>query len=95
MTSLGCPIEHILINHIIPDFGGEIWKDATKNPAVAMMYRQYTVQQPYLSNYHTLAQLHKTRLVGLTVVPYEPIGMNEGLPQFASIVWGAKGMRGS
>ena len=95
LQSLGFTIEHILINHIIPDFGGDVWKDAIQNPAVAMLYRQYNVQQPYLSNYHTLAELHKTRLVGLTVVPYEPIGIGEGLPKFASMVWGVKGMRGS
>ena len=95
LQSLGFIVEHILINHIIPDFGGTVWKDATKNPAVAMLYRQYMVQQPYLSNYHALAELHQTRLVGLTAVPYEPIGISEGLPKFASMVWGVKGMRGS
>ena len=69
------------------------WKDATTNPAVAMLYRQYTVQQPYLSNYHSLAELHKTRLVGLTNTPFEPIGLDDGLPKFAEILCGAKGIK--
>ena len=86
-------MEHIIVNQIIPDFGGPVWKDATTNPAVAMVYRQYTVQQPYLSQYHTLAAEHKTRLVGLTVTPYEPIGFKDGLPKFAAVVWGPKGMK--
>ena len=94
LQSLGFTVEHILINQIVPDFGNGVWKDSTKNPAVAMVYRQYKLQQPYLANYHKLAALHKTRLVGLTSVPYEPIGI-ESLLKFASMVWGAKGMRGS
>ena len=93
LDEIGFSVEHIIVNQIIPDFGGPVWKDATTNPAVAMLYRQYTVQQPYLTQYHTLAAEHKTRLVGLTVTPYEPIGLKDGLLKFAGVVWGTKGMK--
>jgi len=93
MKTIGFGVEHIIVNQIVPDFGSEVWKTATDNPAAAMTYRQFTMQQPYLERYKLLASRFKTRLVGLTNTPFEPIGLEDGLPKFAEILCGAKGIK--
>lgn len=93
MKSIGFGVEHIIVNQIVPDFGTDIWKDAKENPAVAMVLRQFTIQQPYLERYKLLASQYKTRLVGLTNTPFEPIGIKDGLPKFAEILCGSKGIK--
>ena len=61
------------------------------NPAAAMTYRRYRIQQPYLTRYRNLAADHQVRLVGITLVPFEPMGI-PALEKLSTIVWGSKGM---
>jgi len=93
MKTIGFGVEHIIVNQIVPDFGSDVWKTINENPAAAMTYRQFTMQQPYLERYKLLASRFKTRLVGLTNTPFEPIGLDDGLPKFAEILCGAKGIK--
>ena len=69
LNTIELPVKHILVNNIIPDFGEDVWKAAEDNPAVAMMYRKYQIQQPYLSRYRSIAADYQVRLVGITQVP--------------------------
>tara|TARA_R110000751_G_scaffold248260_1_gene348039 strand:- start:845 stop:1459 length:615 start_codon:yes stop_codon:yes gene_type:complete len=85
------PIKHILVNNIIPDFGEDVWITGEENPAAAMTYRRYTIQQPYLNKYRALAADHQVRLVGITLVPFEPMGLL-ALEKLSTLVWGSKGM---
>ena len=91
LNTIELPVKHILVNNIIPDFGEDVWKAAEDNPAVAMMYRKYQIQQPYLSRYRSIAADYQVRLVGITQVPFEPMGL-PALEKLSTIVWGSKGM---
>ncbi len=91
LNAIQLPIKHILVNNIIPNFGEEVWKSAEDNPAAAMTYRRYTIQQPYLERYRSLALEHQVRLVGITLVPFEPMGLL-ALEKLSTLVWGSKGM---
>jgi arsenite/tail-anchored protein-transporting ATPase len=91
LNTIQLPIKHILVNNIIPDFGEEVWATAEDNPAAAMTQRRYTIQQPYLERYRSLASEHQVRLVGITLVPFEPMGLL-ALNKLSTLVWGSKGM---
>ena len=91
LNTIQLPIKHILVNNIIPDFGEDVWNTAEDNPAAAMTYRRYTIQQPYLTRYRSLASEHQVRLVGITLVPFEPMGLL-ALEKLSTLVWGSKGM---
>ena len=91
LNAIQLPIKHILVNNIIPDFGEDVWNTAEDNPAAAMTYRRYTIQQPYLTRYRSLASEHQVRLVGITLVPFEPMGLL-ALEKLSTLVWGSKGM---
>lgn len=93
MKTIGFSVEHLIVNQIVPDFGSEVWKTVNENPAAAMTFRQFTMQQPYLERYKLLASRFQTRLVGLTNTPFEPIGLEAGLPKFAEILCGPKGIK--
>ena len=79
------------MNQIVPDFGKEIWATAEDNPAAAMTYRRFSIQQPYLERYRSLAKENEVRLVGITHVPFEPMGL-PALAKLSTLVWGSKGM---
>ena len=91
LNTIQLPIKHILVNNIIPDFGEDVWKTAEDNPAAAMTQRRYMIQQPYLERYRSLASENQVRLVGITLVPFEPMGI-PALTKFSTLVWGSKGM---
>ena len=91
LNAIELPIKHILVNNIIPDFGEDVWITGEENPAAAMTYRRYTIQQPYLNKYRALAADHQVRLVGITLVPFEPMGL-PALEKLSTLVWGSKGM---
>jgi len=91
LNTIELPVKHLLVNSIIPDFGEEVWKTADGNPAAAMTHRRYTIQQPYLAKYRELAAENQVRLVGITHVPFEPMGL-PALEKFSTLVWGSKGM---
>tara|TARA_S200002703_G_scaffold54732_1_gene47299 strand:+ start:791 stop:1744 length:954 start_codon:yes stop_codon:yes gene_type:complete len=83
---INIPVRQIIINNIIPDFGEEVWASVDKNPASALTHRNFTIQQPYIEKYRNLVKENKLRMIGLTVVPFEPIGIIP-LTKFATLVW--------
>ena len=91
MNTIVLPVKHILVNNIIPDYGEDVWATAEDNPAAAMTHRRYNIQQPYLGKYRSLASEHQVRLVGITLVPFEPMGLL-ALNKLSTLVWGSKGM---
>ena len=91
LNTIQLPIKHILVNNIIPDYGEDVWKTTEDNPAAAMTHRRYKIQQPYLARYRSLASEHQVRLVGITLVPFEPMGI-PALNKLSTLVWGSKGM---
>ena len=91
LNQIELPVKHILVNQIVPDFGEEVWATVDENPAAAMTHRRYQIQQPYLTQYRSLASEHQVRLVGITHVPFEPMGL-PALAKLATLVWGSKGM---
>ncbi len=91
LNTIDLPVKHILVNQIVPNFGDDVWATAEDNPAAAMTHRRYEIQQPYLERYRELASQHELRLVGITHVPFEPMGI-PALTKLATLVWGSKGM---
>ncbi len=91
LNQIELPVKHILVNQIVPDFGEEVWATVDENPAAAMTHRRYQIQQPYLTQYRSLASEHQVRLVGITPVPFEPMGL-PALAKLSTLVWGSKGM---
>ena len=63
-----------------------MWASVDKNPASALTHRNFTIQQPYIEKYRNLVKENKLRMIGLTVVPFEPIGIIP-LTKFATLVW--------
>ena len=92
LNQIELPVKHILVNQIVPDFGEEIWATVDENPAAAMTHRRFQIQQPYLSQYRSLASDYQVRLVGITHVPFEPMGL-PALAKLSTLVWGSKGMK--
>jgi len=86
LNHINIPVRQIIINNIIPDFGEEVWASVDKNPASALTHRNFTIQQPYIEKYRNLVKENKLRMIGLTVVPFEPIGIIP-LTKFATLVW--------
>ena len=86
LNAIQIPVKHIVINQIVPDFGKEVWESAGSNPAAAMTQRQFTIQRPYLEQYRNLCKEAGIRLVGITNVPFEPIGLTN-LTKFATVLW--------
>jgi len=91
LNTIQLPIKHLLVNNIVPDFGEEVWESAEDNPAAAMTYRRFQIQQPYLAKYRELAAENQVRLIGITHVPFEPMGL-PALEKLSTLVWGSKGM---
>jgi len=91
LNQIELPVKHLLVNNIVPDFGEVVWKTTDENPAAAMTYRRFQIQQPYLERYRSLASEHQVRLVGITLVPFEPMGLL-ALEKLSTLVWGSKGM---
>jgi len=91
LNTIELPVKHLLVNNIVPDFGEEVWATGDDNPAAAMTHRRFTIQQPYLVKYRELAAENQVRLVGITLVPFEPMGL-PALEKLSTLVWGSKGM---
>ena len=78
-------VKNIIINNIIPNFGDEAWEDAATNMATALVKCEYDNQQPYLGRFQEVCRQHNIKLVGVSRLPYEPIGVK--LSDYAKILW--------
>lgn len=91
LEGMTIPIQQIVINHIIPNFGDDVWATAETNPAAALIKSEYDIQQPYLARYKTLTSVQDIRLVGMTRLPFEP--RSSRLSEVALTLWGERGLR--
>ena len=91
LEGMAIPIQQIVINHIIPNFGDDVWATAETNPAAALIKSEYDIQQPYLARYKTLTSVQDIRLVGMTRLPFEP--RSSRLSEVALTLWGERGLR--
>jgi arsenite-transporting ATPase len=91
METMKIPIQHIVINQIIPNFGTDVWDTASQNPAVALLHAEFTIQQPYLGKFRTLSSESSIRIVGMTRLPFEPRA--ERLSEVSETLWNPKGLR--
>ena len=91
MQGMKIPVQNIVINHIIPNYGQEVWDTAVANPAAALVYAEYQIQQPYLRKYHNLVSENNLRMVGMTRLPFEPRA--EQLPQVSETLWNPRGLQ--
>lgn len=89
LNTIEIPVRHIIVNQIVPDFGEEVWDSINNNPAAAMTHRNFTLQRPYLEKYRELVKENRLRLVGITNVPFEPIGILP-LQKFSTVLWAEK-----
>lgn len=91
MDSMKIPVNHIIINQIIPNFGEDVWATATDNPAAALLYNEWQIQQPYLQKFRILSSETSIRIVGMTRLPFEPRGSR--LSEVAETLWNERGIR--
>jgi arsenite-transporting ATPase len=91
MDSMKIPVNHIIINQIIPNFGEDVWATATDNPAAALLHNEWQIQQPYLQKFRILSSETSIRIVGMTRLPFEPRGSR--LSEVAETLWNERGIR--
>lgn len=91
MDSMKIPVNHIIINQIIPNFGEDVWATATDNPAAALLHNEWQIQQPYLQKFRILSSETSIRIVGMTRLPFEPRGSR--LSEVAETLWSERGIR--
>ncbi len=65
-------VHNLVLNNIIPKFDDKTWELASSNKAVALMKCEKDIQQPYMSQYSTLAEQEGITLVGVSKLPFEP-----------------------
>tara|TARA_B100000614_G_scaffold45932_2_gene39003 strand:+ start:645 stop:1790 length:1146 start_codon:yes stop_codon:yes gene_type:complete len=91
LETMKIPIQHIVVNQIIPPFSPEVWADAETNPAVALLKTEFDIQQPYLQKFKELTSTSNLRLVGITRLPFEP--RSHRLVDVANTLWGERGLQ--
>ena len=90
LDNMKIPVQHIVVNQIIPSFTPDVWEIAPSNPAVALLKTEYDIQQPYLGRFKELTSSHPIRLVGMTRLPFEP--RSSRLVDVAHTLWGERGL---
>lgn len=90
LQSLNLNPHTLVLNHLVPDMGSEVWATAKDNPAVTMVYHEYRNQQPWIQKYQKVCAENTIRLVGSIRLPYEPKGINSDshLYDFAELICG-------
>ncbi len=74
LDSQGFKIKNLVVNNIIPSFDEETWNDASNNKAVALLKMEKDMQQDYISQYSTLTSERGINLLGVSKLPFQPIG---------------------
>tara|TARA_R110000824_G_scaffold229156_3_gene416872 strand:+ start:774 stop:1940 length:1167 start_codon:yes stop_codon:yes gene_type:complete len=88
LNKQGFTVKNIILNHLIPNFDEETWQMATQNKAVALLKMEMESQLPYLKAYNELCHNENISLVGVSKLPFQPMGNKLG--EFAKFIWGAK-----
>ena len=90
LEKMNIPVQHLVVNQIIPAFTPDVWAIAPTNPAVALLKTEYDIQQPYLARFKKLTSSTTIRLVGMTRLPFEP--RSSRLVDVAHTLWGERGL---
>ena len=90
LENMNIPVQHLVVNQIIPAFTHDVWAIAPTNPAVALLKTEYDIQQPYLARFKELTSSTTIRLVGMTRLPFEP--RSSRLVDVAHTLWGERGL---
>tara|TARA_R110002074_G_scaffold19413_2_gene61816 strand:- start:486 stop:1649 length:1164 start_codon:yes stop_codon:yes gene_type:complete len=90
LDNMKIPVQHIVVNQIIPSFTPDVWEIAPTNPAVALLKTEHDIQQPYLARFKELTSTSPIRLVGMTRLPFEP--RSARLADVAHTLWGDRGL---
>ena len=73
LNQIELPVKHILVNQIVPDFGEEIWLRWKKT---RRRHDLGDTNPTTLSNSISFSRFrNQVRLVGITHVPFEPMGL--------------------
>jgi len=79
------PVNNIVVNNIMPNFGKEEWEAANEHPSIQLVKRHYDSQQPHLANFKKLCTDYQVKLVGMSLLPFEPRA--EKLKDYADILF--------
>lgn len=74
LQSQGFIVHNIVVNNIIPTFDKATWEAASSNKAVALLKMERENQLPYISQYNTLTKKEGITLVGVSKLPFQPMG---------------------
>lgn len=90
LKSQGFTVKNIIVNNIIPSFDEKTWEAANSNKAVALLKMERENQLPYISQYNTLTMKEGVKLVGVSKLPFQPMGSR--LLDFAKFLWNDTGI---
>ena len=74
LTNQGFKVNNLIVNNIIPTFDEETWSMANNNKAVGLLKAERDIQQIYLKKYHQFTTEGKINMLGVSKLPFEPIG---------------------
>jgi|LWDU01.1.fsa_nt_gi arsenite-transporting ATPase len=86
LESQGFNIKNLVVNNIIPSFDEKTWSEAPNNKAVALLKTEKDIQKDYISLYSTLTEEEGINLIGVSKLPFQPIGTK--LTEFAKFLTG-------
>jgi len=86
LDNQGFTVKNLIVNNIIPSFDEETWKEASNNKAVALLKTEKDIQQNYISQYSTVTRERDINLVGVSKLPFQPIG--DKLIEFSKFLTG-------
>ena len=90
LKAQGFTIHNVILNNIVPSFDADTWKSASSNKAVALLKMERESQLPYINLYGTLGERESIGLVGVSKLPFQPMGAR--LLEFSKFVWGKNAM---
>ena len=85
LERMGIPVENIVVNNIMPNFGEEEWAASEQHPSINLVKRHYDSQQPHLGAFKALCGQENITLVGMSLLPFEPRA--ERLIDYAKILY--------
>ena len=86
LDNQGFSVKNLIVNNIIPSFDKETWEESPNNKAVALLKMEKDMQQTYISQYSTLTRERDINLVGVSKLPFQPIG--DKLVEFSKFLTG-------
>ncbi len=86
LDNQGFTVKNLIVNNIVPSFDKETWDESVNNKAVALLKMEKDIQQSYISQYSTLTSERGINLLGVSKLPFQPIG--DKLTEFSKFLIG-------